>query len=441
MSINPSKGQPEKTFIRVDDDVLIGTIGAAVRRLVFVAPGVRLKVARALADAMDMMTLESLHIVLDVDSEVSRLGYGDKDMAGLELLQTAAAKHGLIVNHHPGIRIGLLIADDTTLIYSPTPLLIEAGSQQADKPNAIVLQAELPVRLADACALGEEGPATLEVGKDPIDSAKVREVKRELEERPPKEYNIARVERVFNSILHYVELRIEDYKLTSRSLRLNPKLFGVKNDEVVRRLTNRYHLFAETDSLIVEIPSIGEDGEPQPDKPKVKFGPRSVDEERKRIKDRFIIEAGDFGLIILRKYVNDFKKAINVLKAKIQAYKSAVEAEITKRIDAIVEELLTALKESLKANPPDHWQKRFTTNSPTDADIRRLFEEEIRAEVRRVKTDFNPRIFYAFKDVTYQTFQDEKFRKLMEEHLGKDAIDRIFSEYDAAPEQKGEQPA
>ena len=106
-----------------------------------------------------------------------------------------------------------------------------------------------------------------------------------------------------------------------------------------------------------------------------------------------------------------------------------------------MEELLTALQESLKANPPDHWQKRFTTNAPTDADIKRLFEEEVRAEVKRVKTDFNPRIFLAYKDITYQTFQNEKFRKLMEERFGKDAIDRIFSEHDAAPEQKGEQPA
>ncbi len=431
MSINPSQGQPEKTFIRVDDDVLIKTIRAAVRRLVFVAPGVRLKVACALADAMDRMTLESLHIVLDVDAEVSRLGYGDKNMAGLERLQTAAAKHGWTVNHHPGIRIGLLIADDTTLIYSPTPLLIEVGSQQADKPNAIVLQAESPIRLADACALG----------KAPLNAAQVQDVKRDLEERPPKAYNIARVERVFNSMLQYVELRIEDYKLTSRSLRLDSTLFGVKNAEVVRRLTNRYHLFAETDSLIVEIPSIGKDGKPQNDKAKVKFGPRSIDDERKRIKDRFIIEAGEFGLIILRKDVNDFETEIKILEAKIEAYKSAVQDEIIKRTDEIVEELLTALKESLKANPPEHWQKRFTTNAPTDADIKRLFDEEVRAEVKRVKTDFNPRIFHTYKDVTYQTFKNEKFCNLMEKHFGKDAIDRIFSEHDAAPEQQGEQPA
>jgi hypothetical protein len=37
--------------------------------------------------------------------------------------------------------------------------------------------------------------------------------------------------------------------------------------------------------------------------------------------------------------------------------------------------------------------------------------------------------------VTYQTSKDEKFRKLLEDRFGKDAIDNIFSEHDAAPEQ------
>jgi len=38
----------------------------------------------------------------------------------------------MTLNHNPGISIGLLIADDVTLIYNPTPLLIEAGSGQPD---------------------------------------------------------------------------------------------------------------------------------------------------------------------------------------------------------------------------------------------------------------------------------------------------------------------
>jgi hypothetical protein len=264
----------------------------------------------------------------------------------------------------------------------------------------------------------------------------IEAVKRDLKDRPPKEFNIARVERVFNSMLHYVELRIEDYKLTSRSISLNPELFGVRNAEVVQRLTNRYHLFSETDALTVEIPAFDKDAQPMKAQPKQKFGPRSVDDARKQIKKRFIMEAGDLGLIILRKDVAEFESQLKLLEVRIEAYKSAVQDVIKRRTDQIVAELLAAIRETLKANPPDHWRSRFTTKTPSDADIDRLFAEEVRAQVERVNTDFNPRVVHAFKDVTYQTFKDTKFRGLLEDRFGKVSIDAIFSEYDAAPEQK-----
>jgi hypothetical protein len=188
---------------------------------------------------MSVIPPDSIHLVFDVDAEVCRLGYGDPDFKAIETLQKAAEQHKLTVNHQPGIRIGLVIADDTTLIYSPTPELIETESRQPDKPNAIFLQSELPPQLARACAMGEEKHATLEIGKDPVKPAAVENVKRDLERRPPKEFNVARIERVFSSMLHFVELRIEDYKLTSRAVSLDPTLFGVRSADVVDRLSNR----------------------------------------------------------------------------------------------------------------------------------------------------------------------------------------------------------
>jgi len=423
-----------RTFTSVDDRVLCEVIAQARLRLVFVAPGLRPPVAQALAAAMQVVPGGAVHLVLDVDSEVCRLGYGDKDFKGMELLQAAAAANGLTVNHHPGIRIGLLIADDTTLIYSPTPELIETESRQPEKPNAIVLQKELPAQLANACAVGAEGFATLEVGKDRIDMRKVEAVKRDLQDRPPKEFNVARIERVFSSMLHYVELTIEDYKLTSRSLLLNPELFGVRNAEVVRRLTSRFHLFSETDALTVEIPHIGDGGMPDPKEPKLKFGPLSIDRERNRIKKRFVIDAGRYGSLMLRRDVPAFEKEIKILEAKIAAYKTGVQDQIKMRTDAIVEELLNVLRERLKAEPPEHWQSRILGKEASDDDIKRLFQEEVQSEVNRVKTDFHPKVFTAYKDVTYQTFTDPKFRELMENHFGKASIDHIFREYDAAPE-------
>jgi hypothetical protein len=297
-----------------------------------------------------------------------------------------------------------------------------------------VLHNALPTELANACAVGKEGFATLEVGKDRIDAGMVEAVKCQLQDRPPKPFNVARIERVFSSMLQYVELTIKDYKLTTRSLLLNSELFGVRNAEVVRRLTNRYHLFSETDSLTVEIPHIGDDAKPDPNKPNDTFGPLSIDRERNRIKKRFVIEAGNYGSLMLRRDVEAFENEIEILKAKIAAYRLAVQSQIKKRTDEIVSELLTALRERLKAELPEHWKSRFLGKKPTDEDIKRLFEQEVQSEVNRVKTDFNPEVFTAYKDVTYQTFKDPKFLELMEYRFGKEEIARIFSEYDAAPE-------
>jgi hypothetical protein len=423
-----------RTFTVVNDCVLQEVIAEARERLVFIAPGIRPPVATALKKAMDVVPVHSIHLVLDVDAEVCRLGYGDKDFKGLELLQAAADAHNLTVNHHPGIRIGLLIADQTTLIYSPTPELIEAESSQMDKPNGVVLNNELPPQLANACAIGDAGFATLEIGKDRIDIGAVESARKDLQDRPPKEFNVARIERVFSSMLHYVEFRIEDYKLTSRSLLLNPELFGVRNVDVVRRLTNRYHLFSDNAALTVEIPHVDDEGKVEPAKPGERFGPLSIDRERNRIKKRFVLEAGNYGTIILRRDVQGFEKQVTQLRAKITEYQKAVQDQVKKRTDEIVQELLTALIDRLKAEPPEHWQSRFLTKEITDADIRRLFEEEVQAEVNRVKTDFDPKVFTAYKDVTYATFGDPKFRGLMEKRFGEEAIAQIFREYDAAPE-------
>ena len=425
-----------RTFTNVDDSVLCDHIAKARSRLVFVAPGIRPAVARAIASVLPLVPLASIHLVLDVDAEVCRLGYGDAEFIGMELLQAAAFRHNLTVNHHPGIRIGLLIADDTTVIYSPTPELIEAESRHPDKPNGICLHGDLPQQLAEACAVGAEGVATVEVGKDQIDAGSVEAVKRDLENRPPKPVNVARIERVFSSMLQYVELTIEDYKLTSRSMLISPELIGVRDPEITRRLTNRYHLFSDTEALTVDIPHVGADGWIDPTKGGERFGPLSIDRERNRIKRRFIIEAGRFGSLILRRSVAEFDRDVKALEVKINLYRSAVQEQIDLRVNEIVDELLEVLLERLRDSPPEHWRSRFLGKQPTEEDIRRIFRQDVEGEICRVKTDFSPKVRVAYKDVTYQTFQDREFRELVEKRFGKEAIDAIFKEYDAAPEQQ-----
>jgi len=64
----------QKTFTNIDDDGLVDRITRATQRVVFVAPGLRKKVAEALAEALIRLP-GRVTVVLDVDAEVCRLGY------------------------------------------------------------------------------------------------------------------------------------------------------------------------------------------------------------------------------------------------------------------------------------------------------------------------------------------------------------------------------
>ena len=55
------------------------------------------------------------------------------------------------------------IIDDTTTVYSPPPLLIEAGAKTPEQPNAIVLDF-VPPKVAAAVGAGEKGREKQEIG-------------------------------------------------------------------------------------------------------------------------------------------------------------------------------------------------------------------------------------------------------------------------------------
>lgn len=156
-----------KTFQAVNDDVLVDLIDRVRERLVFIAPGVRKKVAEAICAAVERLgDAGNVSIILDVSEEVCRIGFGD--IEGLRILQ----QNQLICGHlsaQEGVRIGVLITDEDTLIYTPTALLLEAepevskaqphfggstddANRPAMKPNGVLLKKHVPQNLSSACS-------------------------------------------------------------------------------------------------------------------------------------------------------------------------------------------------------------------------------------------------------------------------------------------------
>ena len=122
-----------------------------------------------------------------------------------------------------------------------------------------------------------------------------------------------------------------------------------------------------------------------------------------------------YGTLILRRNVTDFEKQIKVLEARISEYRTAVQEQIETRIQEIVDELLAALLERLKAAPPDHWHSRFLGKQPTDEDIKRLFREDVQGEVSqsrgRRNNNFRRSGLAADGGISVERLSSPRFRK------------------------------
>ena len=121
------------TFCAVNDDLLSAAIRRALRRVVFIAPGVHTKVAEALGERFkEIGGRLDVTVLLDPDEEVCRAGYGDQE--ALAVLHKLANSNHFALRAQPGLRIGVLLADDEVIIWSPTPRSIEAPPEAVTTP-------------------------------------------------------------------------------------------------------------------------------------------------------------------------------------------------------------------------------------------------------------------------------------------------------------------
>jgi hypothetical protein len=112
-------------------------IQSARIRLAVIAPAITTPVAQALAARMADLPALSLTVILDADAEVYRMGYGDAE--ALEIIRRASFEAMFDLREQPGVRIGVVISDERTMVSAPVSRNIEAGSTTDEKPNAVML--------------------------------------------------------------------------------------------------------------------------------------------------------------------------------------------------------------------------------------------------------------------------------------------------------------
>ena len=389
-----------------NDETLGALISSAREKIVFLAPAATEGVAKALVAAWRRLGRDKVSVILDVDPEVYRLGYGDP--AALTMLEEVGQELQTMLHRQAGIRIGLLIVDDQTMVFSPTPRLIEAGPKKASQPNAILLGAA-PAKIAAELGQGPEGVKAQKVGLDKADLATIAEVKTELKENPPLSFDIAQKVRVFNAYFEFVDMSLESVLIQKRSVKLPPDLAKFTTDEELNK------------AIKTSVGLIG-------DHPELSGGRMKVYCDA--IRKRYLVVLRGYKPVVLRKNKAAFEERIGRLRKRVEEFGEKQEQELQKAIDATRDRLTAQILPRIVKAPPSRWL-RFIGQNPSEADIRDMLAQEL-GDVLGSAADIvgKMRVKLLFMGVTFESLTDPEFIKVAQKALP--GLKRFHDEYDAA---------
>jgi len=421
----------DRTFTVATDAAVISLIKSAKRRLVVIAPALSKAVASALASRFDDLERLDVRVILDADAEVYRLGFGEHE--ALEVIRNAASRNLLDLRVQPGVRIGVIISDEDTMVFAPISKNIEAGSETAEKPNAIVLRGASTESIARAAgAQPDDDSPSSEIGNAALDPAKVAAMQTDLERNPPAKFDITRRLQVFSSRVVYVEFEMSGFSLSRKQVPLPEDFTTVSDANLQAQISSR--LRAPMAAVGAVELKIG-DGT---DAKTVRVDDAWLRKERKRIEDLYTFQIDNFGRVILREDRKDFDAAVKSFLKVVEQYHEKVRAALDDHRASFRASFVAEFLPRWKEAPPDYMTR--WGNRPDEAGLRA--ELAIRAdEVFENMLSFQPpSVRLVEKNVSPTNVEDPRFltrlRTIMERRrVPKGIIDSLFASGEAAPEQ------
>lgn len=392
------------------DEGICELIRGAQKRLVVLAPAVHCQVAQALAEKWSALGAARVSVILDMDAEVFRLGYGD--FAAVKLLEAAAEKAGSLIQRQPGIRIGLIVADDTTLIYSPTPLLIEAGPGKPEPskpstPNAIRLD-HTPPTIATEVGHGPEGVKGQTVGLDKAKAADVAKVEVALRDNPPQPFDITRKVRVFNAAFEFVDFELSGTSIDQMTVPIPKYLSGIKNQQTREQLRTSFRL----------VP------------PGHKLSGEHLTQDRTLIAKKYLRSITKFGTVVLRSRKKEFEEDVQKLRDAVKAFGEEVRSQLQAVMDTNRENLVKSLLPQVRRNIPKIWLMSDGTK-PDAETLRQFLDDDLRRAFgpadRLIK---HMEVRLVFKGVTYELLCNTEFLEAAQKAIPE--LTKFYEEFDAA---------
>lgn len=423
------------TFCAVDDATLIALIQDANKRIVFIAPGVHEPVADALGKRFSEIDGLDVTVVLDPAEDVCRNGFGD--IKGLELVNEYAKKNGFWVRSQPGLRVGVLLADDKTLVWSPTARTIEAppistatqailaqskAASPCERPamtapgalanTASVAHAPAPAPMAPnglllganpgeqlAKAVAAEGidadPKSAEIGKSAITPEQLKVTQEAIAKNPIIPVDLQRIAHVFSTKLQFVELEIKGAKISRTQLTVPSELLNADaKGELQGLIQSKLSAFAEFKTVEVSVPAYHNgkaiDGESE------KVSEATLQRARTAMEKKFIYDIAGYGRLIARDEKTEFESYVEALKVQLLAHSKELKKLIEKQSSDIVDDAVDLIM--TRASRPG------SSHVPDAEQLREVLQEGL----TRGK-DEEPKVSLVFKDVTYDQTKNDDF--------------------------------
>jgi hypothetical protein len=211
-----------KTFAAVTDASVAQAIGEARSRLVLVTPALSERVAKAVDELAQTRPQAQIALILDPDEDAYRVGYGDRK--GAELLANLVQRPNVTVRAQAGLRIGVLIADEQILVWSPTPRAVEDG-RASNEPNGIRIDsgADLTEQLRQAIGPSDANAvlADAEIGCKTLAAEQIAMTVKALVANPPAPVDLSQMARVFSTKIQFVECTLRGAQWTEREIRVS----------------------------------------------------------------------------------------------------------------------------------------------------------------------------------------------------------------------------
>lgn len=401
------------SFTHINSKILAGLIKLTENKLILVSPGMTNEVAIAIAQQMNQNRIKDVEVIIDSNPDAIRYGYGQ--LEAIKTLQNLNIK----LRTQPGIRIGIIITDSISLMFSPTPQNLEEEIKSNSTPNAIYLEKKQVEEILDSLILERAlkiESREVEIGKKEIKKEEIKAIEKDLTERPPLKPDLERQMRVISSVFQFVDAEFKGARIFNNSFSLTGRDLGIKDDELASRISARYQLFNQK----------------QITKLKEEFDLESV---LNRIKDAYLKKIPNYGSVLHYKNLKRFEDAIKSFLSEIEKVKQDIEKTFQDMILDSREDLFAFIKRNLKQIYTSEELKKITKPFDLDTFIQLYLDKKMKIAINSIsEVSFT----YKITNVSNQLINDRKFRAGIEKAFDKkfDDIVKIESAVGAEPQEE-----